>query len=221
MGSAPEEITMEMMRESFYSAVVSDALDGKGFRNQCIGVSLPPYTGMNKLVGRCKTTLWEEIDFEDTDPYALELKAVDACKPDEVLVAAAGGSLRSGIWGELLTTASRNTGCVGAIIDGAIRDIAPIREMKYPVFARGVSPYDSLHRQRVISVDEPVEIGGVTIASGDLVVADEDGIVIVPQEVEEEVVRAAWEKVHAENEVRDSIRNGMSATEAFETYGVL
>ena len=51
--------------------------------------------------------------------------------------------------------------------------------------------------------------------------ADEDGIVIVPQKVEEEVVQAAWNKVHAENEVRDAIRNGMSATEAFETYGVL
>ena len=221
MGSAPEEITIEMIRESLYSAVVSDALDGRGYRNQCLGVPLPPYTGVNKLVGRCKTTFWEDIDFEDAEPYALELKAVDACKPDEVLVAAAGGSLRSGIWGELLTTASRNTGCVGAIIDGAVRDITPIKAMEFPLFARGVSPYDSLHRQRVVSVDETVEIGGVTIASGDLVVADEDGIVIVPQEVEEEVVRAAWEKVHAENEVRDAIRNGMSATEAFETYGVL
>ena len=221
MGSESEEITIEMMRESFYSAVVSDALDGKGYRNQCIGGPLPPYTGVNKLVGRCKTSLWEEIDFEDPEPYALELKAVDACRPDEVLVAAAGGSMRSGIWGELLTTASRNTGCVGAIIDGAVRDITPIKAMDFPVFARGVSPYDSLHRQRVMSVDEPVEIGCVTIASGDLVVADEDGIVIVPQKVEEEVVQAAWNKVHAENEVRDAIRNGMSATEAFETYGVL
>ena len=149
MGSESEEITIEMMRESFYSAVVSDALDGKGYRNQCIGVPLPPYTGVNKLVGRCKTTLWEEIDFEDPEPYALELKAVDACRPDEVLVAAAGGSMRSGIWGELLTTASRNTGCVGAIIDGAVRDITPIKAMDFPVFARGVSPYDSLPKGEV------------------------------------------------------------------------
>ena len=221
MPETPENITLAMMRESFYSAVVSDVLDSAGFRNQCIATPLVPATGINKLVGRCKTTQWEDIDFEDTKPYELELKAIDDCKPDDLLIAAANGSMKSGIWGELLSTASRNAGCVGAIIDGAIRDISPMREMKFGVFAKGACPYDSLHRQRVIAIDTPVEIGGVTFNPGDLVIADDDGIVVVPQEVETEVVRGAWEKVHAENEVRDSIRNGMSATAVFEKYGIL
>ena len=67
----------------------------------------------------------------------------------------------------------------------------------------------------------PVEIDGVFISPVDLVAADYDGIVIVPQAVETSVVRAAWNKVHAENQVRDAIRGGMSATVAFETFGVL
>ena len=96
-----------------------------------------------------------------------------------------------------------------------------MRKMDFPVFARCTNILDSLHRQRVTAIDVPVEIGGVTIQTGDLMVADADGIVVVPQQVETEVVRAAWEKVHAENITRDSIRDGMSATEAYQKYGVL
>jgi regulator of RNase E activity RraA len=158
---------------------------------------------------------------EDPKPYDLELKAVDSCRPDDVLIAAAGGSMRSGIWGELLSTAARNSGCIGAIVDGAVRDVGKIREMGFAVFARGVCIYDSKNRQRVIDLDVPVEIDGVRFSPGDLVVADEDGIVVVPRAVEAEVVQRAWDKVHAENEVRDAIRGGMKATAVFEKFGVL
>ena len=96
-----------------------------------------------------------------------------------------------------------------------------MRGMSFPVFASGVCPYDSLHRQRVITWDQPVEIGGVTIRSGDILFADEDGVVVVPQEVEEAVLQAAWDKVHAENEVRDAIRSGMAATAVFDKFGIL
>jgi len=81
--------------------------------------------------------------------------------------------------------------------------------------------YDSLHRQRVVDVDVAVEIDGVPFHPGELVFADEDGVVVVPKAVEREAIRRAWEKVHAENAVRDAIRGGMKATAAFEKYGVL
>jgi 4-hydroxy-4-methyl-2-oxoglutarate aldolase len=210
-----------ILREKLYSAVISDALDAVGLREQCLSVSLLPMTGVTKLMGRCRTTLWEDIDFLDPEPYKIELEAVDALEADEVLVAAAGGSMRSGIWGELLSTAARNRGCVGAIVDGAVRDVAPMREMGFAVFAAGVCPYDSLHRQRVIARDESVVIGGVRIRSGDVIFGDEDGVVVVPQEVEEQVLQAAWDKVHAENAVRDDIRSGMAAAEVFAKYGIL
>ena len=72
-----------------------------------------------------------------------------------------------------------------------------------------------------IDIDVPVQIDGVRFAPGDLVVADTDGIVVVPSEVEHEAIRRAWEKVHAENRTRDAIRGGMKATAAYEKYGVL
>lgn len=219
--SQPAEITLDQMRAALYSAVVCDALDSLGYPHQSPRVPLVGWTVPGVLVGRAKTTLWAEMFHVDPRPYELELQAVDSCRPDDVLVAAAGGSLRSGIWGELLSTAARGRGAVGAIVDGAVRDVAKMRAMGFPVYARGTSPYDSKDRQRVIDYDVPVEIDGVRFSPGDLVIADIDGVVVVPQAVEAEAVRRAWAKVHDENVVREAIRGGMGAVEAFAKYGVL
>ncbi|MBK8505994.1 MAG: RraA family protein [Saprospiraceae bacterium] len=213
--------SLQAIQDQLYSAVISDALDSLGYRNQSIRAELRPHTGINLLVGRCKTTLWADMYHQDPEPYALELRAVDSCLPGQVLIAAAGGSLRSGIWGELLSTAAMNSGCRGAIIHGAIRDVRKMREMQFPVFATGTCVYDSLDRQRVIDLDIPVEIGGVTIHPENLIFADEDGIVVIPSEVEVEVIERAMQKVKAENITRDAIKNGMKALEAYEKYGIL
>ncbi len=165
--SSSSEITISMMRESLYSAVVCDALDSLGFSRQSPRVELRPFTTSNLLVGRCKTTLWADMFHRDPKPYELELIAVDACNPDDVLIGAAGGSMHSGIWGELLSTAAGNSGCVGAIVDGAVRDVAKMREMEFPVFARRTCIYDSQNRQRVIDLDVPVEIDGVRFSPGE------------------------------------------------------
>jgi len=203
MSSPP---SLEKLRESLYSAVVCDALDAMGYRNQSPRISLAPYTSERTLIGRCKTTLWHDMYHEVKNPYELELRAVDGCQADDVFIAATGGSQRSAVWGELLSTAASNRGCVGAIVDGS---------------ALGTSPYDSQNRQRVVDIDVPVEIAGVTFRPGDLVIADVDGVVLIPKEAEQEALRRAWEKVHSENEVREAIRQGMKASEAYDKFGVL
>lgn len=212
---------LKEIEEKLYSAVLSDAMDSLGYRNQSPNIDLRPYTGISILVGRCKTTLWADMFHEDPNPYALELQAVDSCKEGDVLIAAAGGSMRSGIWGELLSTAARNSGCKGVVVDGAIRDVAAMRKVAFPAFALGTSVYDSLHRQRVIDLDVPVEIAGVTFEPGALVFCDEDGIVVVPREIEEETLAKAFHKVEAENISREEIRNGMKASLVYKKYGVL
>ncbi len=209
------------MRACFTAAVVSDALDAEGCPRQSPRGPLRPLTVPGVLIGRCKTTRWADVYQPDPRPYELELAAVDACRADEVLICAAGGSERSGVWGELLSTAARNRGCVGVIVDGMVRDVVRMRQMGFPAFARGTSVYDSKDRQRVTAVDVPVTIDGVTFEPGDLVVADEDGVVVIPRRVETAVVRRAWQKVHDENEVRRAIAGGMPAAEAFARYGVL
>lgn len=214
-------LTLDMMRQALSTALVCDALDAEGMRRQSPRVPLRPLTMEGLLVGRCKTTLWADMAHADPRPYELELRAVDECKPDDVLLAAAGGSMRSGIWGELLGTAAQQRGCAGVLVDGAVRDLRKLRQMKFPVFALGVSPYDSLHRQRVIDINVPVEIDGVIFAPGDLVFADEDGVVVVPQSQEEAVLRRAWDKAQAENLVRDALRAGQGAVDTFRKFGVL
>lgn len=219
--TAPTEVTLAMIREHVYSAVLSDALDALGFPRQVPSIDLRPMTGAPKLVGRAKTTLWADMFHVDPQPYELELRAVDDCRPDEVLIAAAGGSQRSGVWGELLSTAAKNRGCVGAIVDGMVRDVDKMTAMGFAVFARGTNCRDSQNRQRVVDLDVTVEVGGVLIAPGDLVLVDLDGMVVVPQQVEREALSRAWTKLHAENITRDAIRAGMKASEAWRKYGVL
>ena len=202
------EITPAMIRETLGSAVVCDALDAEGFAHQSPRVALRPLTVECFLVGRCRTMLWADMAHPDPRPYELELAAVDACRPGDVLIAAAGGSARSGIWGELLSTAARNSGCIGAVVDGAVRDVRQMRAMGFPVFARHVSPYDSKDRQRVIDFDVPVEIVGVLFKPGDLVVADDDGVVVIPKEVEDVVLRRVGEGPRREpGPRRDPVRD--------------
>lgn len=216
-----EPITLTMIREELYSAVVCDALDALGYSRQSPRVPWRPMTGIDKLVGRAKTTLWAEFTHPDANTYELELAAVDSCQPDDVFIAAAGGSMRSGIWGELLSTAARNRGCVGAIVHGCVRDVVQMTDMGFPVFATGTSVYDSMNRQRVIDVDVTVGIDQVSFSPGDLVIADVDGVVVVPREIEEQALARAWQKVHDENATRESIKQGMKATDAYKKYGVL
>jgi 4-hydroxy-4-methyl-2-oxoglutarate aldolase len=219
--SQPTAITLAMMRESLSTALVCDALDSLGLREQSPRLAWPVKTTAGLLVGRCKTTLWNERTTDDPHPYEKELLAVDTCQADQVMIAAASGSLRSGIWGELLSTAACNSGCVGAIVDGAVRDVAQMTEMEFPVFARATCPYDSKDRQFVTAIDVAVEIAGVTFHPHDLVFADADGVVVVPAEVEVEAVRRAWTKAHDENRTRDAIKQGMKVGEAYERFGVL
>ena len=211
-----------MIREHLSVPLLCDALDMIGLTRQSPRLPLLPLTVDGRLLfGRSKTTLWADMAHEDPNPYQLELAAIDSCQEDDVIVCAASGSMRSGIWGELLSTAALNRRCAGVIVDGAVRDIVRMREMQFPVFARGTNPYDSRNRQRVIDFDVSLELDGVRIVPGDLIAADPDGVVIVPQAVEYQIVQSAWEKVHAESKVRTAIAAGMSATEAFKTFGVL
>jgi 4-hydroxy-4-methyl-2-oxoglutarate aldolase len=215
-------ITLAEMRMHLSVPLLCDALDGMGYTHQAPRIAITPLTVSGAmLMGRAKTTLWADMAHEDPQPYSLELAAIDSCEADDVIVCAASGSMRSGIWGELLSTAARNRACAGVIVDGAVRDVEKMRAMSFPVFARGTNPYDSRNRQRVIDFDVTIELDGVRITPGDIIAADSDGLVVVPQTVEYEAIAAAWAKVHAENQVRDAVAGGMSATEAFRTFGVL
>ena len=128
---------------------------------------------------------------------------------------------RAAFWGELLSNVCVQHGVVGAVIDGLGRDVRRVEPLGFPVFSRGTSPVDSRGRFEVFASRQPIECGGVPVTPGDLVMADEDGVVIVPQSIEDVVVADALAKAHGENAVRDGIRQGRSLGELFDAYGVL
>jgi 4-hydroxy-4-methyl-2-oxoglutarate aldolase len=137
------------------------------------------------------------------------------------VVVASGPSQAAAVWGELLSTHCHGRGAVATVTDGLIRDSAQIAELGYPVFAAGTSPLDIDGRLEVVEHGGEVVLGGVTVATGDTVVADGDGVVVVPRAVAAEVLERAAAKAAGEDEFREAVARGESATEAFRRFGVL
>ena len=204
-----------------YPAVVSDCLDRLGLRNQVLAPRIRPLTTDSKLAGRARTVRCIAVDRVPDDRgewYRGELAAVDALGPGDVMVVS---TCEGSYWGELLATASRSRGAVGIVADAYTRDTQALIEMEFPAFVAGIHCADSLGRIDVDAVGAEITCGGVRVADGDLVLADYDGVVIVPAAVAGEVIHLSEEKVAGENLVRQKLEEGMPVTEAFRTYGVI
>nr|WP_256454811.1 RraA family protein [Cohnella sp. GbtcB17] len=209
------------MSESLYSAVLSDTLDELGYRNQVMRENINPIDPDWVVAGRAKTILSVDVHYLPDHPYEQEIAAVDSIKPHEVVVGCTNESLQNGLWGELLSTASKMRGARGAIVDGLIRDTKKILELGFPVFATGTKPVDSQGRGLVIEYDIPVKCGGVLVHPGDVIFGDRDGIVVIPAALAEEVFRRALDKATRENHTRDELLQGRTLRQVYDKYGVL
>jgi 4-hydroxy-4-methyl-2-oxoglutarate aldolase len=107
------------------------------------------------------------------------------------------------------------------VIDGLVRDQARIRELGFPVFARGARPTDSLGRISIAEHDVSMEVAGVTVSRGDLIVADVDGVTVVPVDAIEEVATRAIEKATTENKAREMLEGGALLRDAWDRFRVL
>ena len=165
------------------SAVLCDALDALGFRCQALSYRTRPLFRAARLVGRARTLASYRVDQIPEKPYEKELEALDTLLPDDVIVLATNGDLSAAVWGELLSVAAAAKGAKGAVLDGLTRDAARIGEMQFPVFAQGVSSYDSCGRSEVTAYDIPVECDGVLVNPGDIVFGDFDGVVVIPNNI--------------------------------------
>lgn len=206
-----------------YAAVLSDALDAVGVTSQAMPASIRPLDDTLVLCGRARTGIYMETAHVDPDvnPYELEIKLIDDLKPDEVAILACGGSGRIAPWGSLLSTAAVGRKAAGCITDGFVRDIKTIRELKLPVFHAGIAPLDSKGRGQIAAIDVPVICAGVRVCTGDLVFGDADGVVVIPQAVEDEVLKIAFDKIASEDSSMDDLRNGAYLRDVYERHGVL
>lgn len=174
-------------------ASVADALDkvcGKrGYMDSCI----QPRINDKRVVGPAATVLEAATDEFLPPQHALDL--IDEAPAGSVIVISiAGGESEVAVWGGLMTAGAFANGHAGAILDGGVRDIPEIRrDYGFPVFSRSVSPGTTLGRFKTVASQVPVEVGGVIVHPGDLIVADIDGVCVVPKDKAAEVLAMAQE----------------------------
>lgn len=203
------------------SAPVCDALDDHGLHRQILPPSIRPIDDGTVLFGPARTGGYKVISERVEGIYDLEIALVDDLKPGEVCVLATGGNTDIGPWGELLSTRARYLQAAGFLTDGAARDVAAVRAMGFPVFTAALSPADTQYRGMMVEKDVPIRIGGVTIAPGDIVVGDVDGIVVVPRSHALPVLSTAMTKITGERRMRADLEAGMPLAEAFRKHGLL
>lgn len=215
-----DERLFATVREQLHTAVLGDILDQLGRRHQFLSPEIRPVDPSWTLVGRAMPVLIADVFGAQERPFGRLTEALDQLEPGEVYLARSG-RLACSAWGELLTATARMRGAAGAVIDGYHRDTSRILPQKWPVFSRGGYSQDAGIRASVTDYRVPVEIDGVAVSPGDLVVADVDGVLIVPRDIEAEAIERATDKAATENSVRASIEQGMSSTQALAKFGVL
>jgi 4-hydroxy-4-methyl-2-oxoglutarate aldolase len=216
-----EQQMFDTMRDKLYAAVICDVLDNLSVREQAMRADICPVYPEAVVVGRAYPALSIDVFEVGDDPYRGFIEAADSLRPNDVLVLGTNRSTRTCVWGELLSTAARARGARGVIIDGYTRDVAQITAMKFPAFVTGTKPVDSAGRSMLINHGCPVGCGDVIVHPGDIVFGDIDGVVVIPKELEKEVVSLALEKAEKENLVRDELLKGTMLRDAYAKHKVL
>jgi len=213
------------MKERLYVPVVCDILDSLGYRHQAMHRRLRPLLPDMRncgFVGRARTARWMETDYVDAeDPYGMEIALIDSLKPGDVIVHSTDYAGTNAPWGELMSTVAQRNGAAGCVCDSQVRDCVRIIELGFPVYYAGINPLDSKGRAKVMAYDVPVRCGEVLVHAGELVFADFDGIVVIPREVEQEMLRLAMEKVSKEDSTRRDLLAGKTLREVYDIYHVL
>jgi len=205
---------------AIYTAAIADVLDRRGLTSQTLPPELLPLQEGMRLAGLAypvKGRPAPNSDYETSLRRVLEMLGSVPAK--HVLVYETGDRATAHL-GELSVTALKARGVEGAVIDGGCRDVEFILRENFPVFCRHTTPQDSTGRWALVGHgDVEIEIGGVRVAHADFVVADRDGIVVIPAAFVEPVVSEAEEKATTESEIRVAVRDGTSPLEAYDNFG--
>jgi 4-hydroxy-4-methyl-2-oxoglutarate aldolase len=206
--------------DALYTGVITDVLDRRGLRSQTLPAELVPLRPGLRLAGPAYPVRGEPrvgADYDVTIHRVLEM--LGSVPAGHVSVYETNDTASAHL-GELSVTSLKARGCAGAVIDGGCRDVEYILREDFPVFARYTTPQDCIVRWALVEHgDVTATVGGVVVRLGDYVVADHDGIVVVPREVVADVLREAETKMATESEIRDAVRAGMLPLEAYERFG--
>ncbi len=216
-------------RTDLYTAVVGDIMDLMGFTRQFLPPQIQPLRDDHIVIGRAMPVLEADdtggegpgrMNENFNKPFGLMLRALDDLKKNEVYICT-GASPSYALWGELMSTAAKNRGAAGAVVNGYSRDTRGILSIGFPVFSMGRYAQDQRPRGKVVDFRSPITLDGVRIEPGDIVFGDLDGVCVVPQKIETEVMTRALEKALGEKKVFEAIQGGMLTQAAWDKYGIM
>ncbi|MEO6726881.1 MAG: RraA family protein [Blastocatellia bacterium] len=203
-----------------YAASAADAVELVTGKRGFMSHDMKVVSGGN-LVGRAVTSLVRPAPPEKATP-ALSTKhsveMIDSAKPGEVGVIVMEGTLDIAAMGNLMGTAAVVRQMAGMVLDGAARDIPDLRKMGLTVYARSMSPATAVGRYATVARNVPVECAGVTVRPGDIIIANEDGVVVIPQEHAAEILKKCQEIDDRENKMYPFIKKFKSLQKAIEEF---
>ena len=203
-------------------AMLSDSCDRAGLRSRVLETRLAPLVPLSRVSGRARTAQFvPDSDVDPERPYDDAIDFIDSTSPGELICIATDDSNASAFWGELFSAAARGRKAVGMLTDGNIRDSDKIEALGFSVFSRGRRPIDFRGRMKLASHQSAVVIGGVEICPGDLVAADDDGVVVIPQAHESEIIALARERASGESTVLDELLAGSTLRAVWTKHGIL
>lgn len=220
MNATSDVEVFEIILERLYTAVLGDILDREGLFHQFLPQPIKPVMPAHRLVGRAMPVRIATVAGPQKQPFGRMTEALDSLKANEVYLAT-GGAMDCAAWGEIMTATARVRGAAGAVIDGYHRDTVRVLEQDWPVFSRGSFAQDAGVRSIVTDFRCAVEIEGVHVEPGDLIFADVDGVLVIPQQIERRVIAMGIEKVAGEKVVWREIESGATSTAVFDRYGIL
>jgi 4-hydroxy-4-methyl-2-oxoglutarate aldolase len=201
-----------------YVPAVCDVLDDYELRHQYVDPGLRPLHFAMKVAGPAFTIEGRQDSTRDITKR-MGPRVIDQFTPGVVAVYDTSGDTTTGVWGELWSAGASRRGCVGAVVDGGIRDTAYIRSTGFPIFHRFTSPADAVGRFNIVDFNCPVTIGGVRVEPGDYVFGDEDGIVIIPSSLTLEVLEKAERVLVRESKIRTSLGEGKALADLYLEHG--
>lgn len=202
-----------------YTAAVTDVLDAMGLLRQTLPPAIQPLAPDMRVAGYAFPARGRPRKQGPRDEVLRRFLGMLGDVPrDSVLVIQANDNAAAH-FGELSAESLRARGVRGVVVDGSTRDAASIARLRFPTFVRFRTPQDSVPRWQAAEWGQPVTIGGVRVALGDVIVADFDGVVVIPRRVAHEVLLRCEKLVGTESKVRAAVRRGTKPLEAYEKYG--
>ncbi len=196
------------------SPTVYDVLDRIGYPNQALSSGIRPLARDCRIAGPALTIRGSSMSKRDSRwGTAISYEMFRSIQPGDVIVFDCGGHKQGGPWGGNTGANAKAKGAAGIVIDGGTRDYADLIDMHFPTFCRFVTPVLAHGRFQIKGFNEPItmsgQVGGrVAVKPGDFVLADDDGIVIVPEAILERVLGYAETAKKAEEEIRKAIEGG-------------